>query len=102
MRALREEQGISREDVADYMQLSFEMVRKMEQGKVPPSFKNLVELSYALRVDPLFLLVNPELNPVHELIELLRGTKKAQVDQMLAACREIVGLPASKLSRQGA
>jgi transcriptional regulator with XRE-family HTH domain len=77
---------MSLEDLAEMTGLGVEQIRKIERGASPPSFGSFLALAHAFRVDPIYLITYPGLNPIHDLIEATRGTPKATVLAMQAAC----------------
>jgi transcriptional regulator with XRE-family HTH domain len=86
VRALRLERQFSVEDLAALTNVGVEQLLKIERGVSPPSFGSFLSIAHALRVDPLYLMVTPGLNPVHDLLEATRGAPKATVIAMRAAC----------------
>lgn len=89
LRALRDECGMTADQLAAAAKQSKPMIHKIEQSVASPSFANLLKLSLALGVEPVYLFVFPGDNPLHDLFELTRGQSRKTLRAMLRACTEI-------------
>ena len=65
IRAIRQQLGLSQEDVAELAEMHVTNVGKMERGQANPSLSTLISVAGALNVDPAALVkeLTPEMIP---------------------------------------
>jgi len=98
VRALRQGQTMTLQDLARRAQLSLRFVSELEAGRANISILNLMEVAAALGVTPTVLLDGPEAVPPRGVISLLglRGAGKTTVGKRLA---DKLGRPFFELDR---
>lgn len=102
VRQLREEHGLSVEQLCEATDLGIEMLRKIERGAASTSWTSMVAIAHAFQLEPLFLFVNPGVNPLHDTIELMRDAPKSTVNAIAAAAAGLAaGLPRTRRRAAG-
>ena len=78
IQALRKQQGLSQEELADRLGLSRQAIGKWESGSSMPSIDNLIELSSILQTSVDYLLTGREPEPLSKESESVISAETLQ------------------------
>lgn len=97
LRHIRKGQGLTQEALAERVEISSDMVSKMERGAASPSFETLEKLCGALECEPIaFFGLAPTVAPMGQRLALLRKIhttlSRMSEDQMARASKILQAL----------